>query len=222
MLREGNLQKIKGKLITFEGCEGVGKSTQIALLKEYCVKNNIDAVFTREPGGSVIAEELRKIILEPDNKIDPITELMLYAAARREHICQLIAPALQQGKTVFCDRFIDSTVAYQGYGRGLSLQNIESLNQIALSILKKDGGYIDIDLTVFFDLEPAAGFARKGGANPLDRMDSEDIAFHKKVYNGYLEISKKEKKRVVKVDASGGPTEIFERVLTILRGRGVL
>jgi len=197
----------RGLFITVEGCEGVGKSTLITHLKEHFEGQGFPALFTREPGGTQVSERLRDIILSPENKIDPLTELFLYEAARREHVAQVIIPALNEGKVVVCDRFIDSTTAYQGYGRGLDLGLIEALNSAACL-------GAEIDLTIVLDLPPALGFAREGGADIKDRMDSEDTAFHERVYNGFKEIAKS--KRVVTVDAGQGMEEVFKEVLRLI------
>jgi len=198
------MQKNIGELITLEGCEGVGKSTQIVLLKEYCKEKKIDAVFTREPGGTVVAERIRDIILDKKSNIEKMTELLLYATARLEHIEKIIRPALRSGKLVFCDRFIDSTAAYQGYGRGIDLEIIEMLNKVVMAGLK-------IDATFFFDLEPSEGFLRKGGADENDRMDSESLDFHERVYNGFLEIAKVNK-RIIRIDAKQDKYKILEQI----------
>jgi len=202
---------IIGRLITIEGCEGVGKSTQIALLKAYCEDRGIDAVFTREPGGTAIAERIRDIILHKDSNINLMTELLLYNAARVEHIDKVIIPALLKGKTVFCDRFIDSTMAYQGYGRGIDLEIIDTFNDVVLNGLR-------IDKTIFLDMSPREGFLRKGGADKEDRMDSETMEFHERVYEGFLEIASLCGDRVTRIDASGGVGEVFEMVLREVEG----
>lgn len=204
----------KGKFITLEGCEGVGKSTQTGLLKEYFTRCGVAAVFTREPGGSAVAEALRQIILSPQNKIDALTELLLYAAARREHVINVIIPALNEGKIVVCDRFTDSTTAYQGYGRGLDLSLVEYLNKTAIGDLK-------IDLTLFFDLSPDNGFLRKGGADRTDRMDSESADFHRRVYGGFKALAGKEK-RIASIDADANAKQVFERVLAVLTKRKII
>ncbi|MCL2675848.1 MAG: dTMP kinase [Firmicutes bacterium] len=185
----------------------MGKSTLIMRLKRHFEAVGVPSLFTREPGGTAVSERLRDIILSVENKIDPLTELFLYEAARREHVAQVIIPALNEGKVVVCDRFIDSTTAYQGYGRGLDLGLIEALNSAASM-------GAEIDLTIFLDLPPALGFVRKGGADIKDRMDSEDTAFHERVYNGFKEIAKS--KRVVTVDAGQGMEEVFKEVLRLI------
>jgi len=198
-----------GKLITIEGCEGVGKSTQVELLKAYCEEKKIDAVFTREPGGTIVAEKIRDIILDTSSNIERMTELLLYNASRVEHLFKIIKPALDKGKIVFCDRFIDSTTAYQGYGRGIDLKFINYLNKSMLTI-------VDINKTFFLDLPPSLGFDRKGGADKNDRMDSESLEFHQKVYIGFLEIAKNNK-RIVSIDAKQDKYKILKEICKTLK-----
>ena len=207
---------MQGKFITIEGCEGVGKSTQLALLKEYFANKGIDAIFTREPGGTDIAEQIRGIILNANNKaLTPVTELLLYAAARRQHTEEKIIKALQEGKVVVCDRYADSTVAYQGFARNLDKDLIEKLNQIAMANVK-------IDLTLFLDLDPEKGFARKGGADKNDRLENEKIDFHKRVYQGFVAIAEKDKERVARIDSSVSKEEVFEQIVKAIEKAGIV
>ena len=207
---------MQGKFITIEGCEGVGKSTQLALLKEYFASNGIDAVFTREPGGTDIAEQIRGIILNAENKaLTPVTELLLYASARRQHTEEKIIKALSEGKVVVCDRYADSTVAYQGYARNLDKDLIEKLNEIAMAGVK-------IDLTLFLDLSPELGFARKGGADKNDRLENEKIDFHKRVYEGFVAIAEKDKDRVVRIDSSKSVEEVFAQIVSAMKKAGIV
>lgn len=205
---------MKGKFITIEGCEGVGKSTQLKKLASYLNDIGVDAVFTREPGGTEISEKIRNIILDATNvEMTPVTELLLYAAARRQHTEQLIIKAVNEGKVVVCDRYADSTMAYQGFGRNLDKQVISSLNALATEGVK-------IDLTLFLDLDPEKGFLRKGGADKGDRMENEKIDFHKRVYQGFNHIAKTEE-RVARIDASKSVDEVFEQIKTALASIGV-
>ena len=205
---------MKGKFITIEGCEGVGKSTQLKKLASYLNDIGVDAVFTREPGGTEISEKIRNIILDATNvEMTPVTELLLYAAARRQHTEQLIIKAVNEGKVVVCDRYADSTMAYQGFGRNLDKQVISSLNALATEGVK-------IDLTLFLDLDPEKGFLRKGGADKSDRMENEKIDFHKRVYQGFDHIAKTEE-RVARIDASKSVDEVFEQIKTALASIGV-
>ena len=164
--------------ITIEGCDGVGKTYQTRLLKEYCEQQGANVVFTREPGGSDIAEQIRRIILDASNSsMDDMCEAFLYAASRIQHLHDIVKPALKEGKIVFCDRYVHSSYVYQGIARGLGLDNIVSLNSIAV------GEYMP-EFTIFLDLSPAEAFARKGGADKSARMESVDFAFHDKVDRG--------------------------------------
>ncbi|MBO5224534.1 MAG: dTMP kinase [Clostridia bacterium] len=207
---------MQGKFITIEGCEGVGKSTQLALLKEYFENNGIDAIFTREPGGTDVAEKIRSIILDANNKaLTPVTELLLYAAARRQHTEEKIIKALSEGKVVVCDRYADSTVAYQGYARNLDKQLIGELNRIAMAD-------VNIDLTLFLDLPPELGFARKGGADKNDRLENEKLDFHKRVYEGYLAVAENNKDRVVRIDSSKDVDGVFAQIVDAMKKAGVV
>ena len=205
-----------GKFVTFEGCEGVGKSTQVKKLKEYLASRGINAVFTREPGGTPISEQIRTIILDPEIKsMDDVTELMLYAAARRQHTQEFIKPRLENGETVICDRYIDSTTAYQGYARGLGSETVENLNALAV-------GDVNIDLTIFLDLPPERAFDRKGGRDEGDRLENEKMEFHKRVYDGFCKIAEKYPGRVVRVDASGSKQQTHEKIIKTLIERGII
>ncbi|MBQ4049248.1 MAG: dTMP kinase [Clostridia bacterium] len=205
---------MRGKFVTIEGCEGVGKSTLINKLKEYFKEKGIDAVFTREPGGTVISEKLRDIILDPSNtEMDSLTELLLYAAARRQHTAEFIDRALDEGKIVFCDRYIDSTTVYQGNARGLSIDTIDMLNALCM-------GNTVIDATVFLDLDPEKGFARKGGSDG-NRIENETLEFHKKVYRGYKKLQSKES-RFMRIDASEDAESVFNEVIAGLKKRGII
>ncbi len=206
---------MQGKFITIEGCEGVGKSTQLKFLREYFEKEGVDAVFTREPGGTELAEKIRKVILDADNKeMTDITELLLYAAARRQHTEELIIPAIKAGKVVVCDRYADSTTAYQGYARGIDKEIIRSLNETAMAGVK-------IDVTLFLDLSPEKGFARKGGADKKDRLENEKLSFHNKVYEGYCAIADADPDRVKRIEASRTADEVFESVKQVLKEIGI-
>ncbi len=209
-----NVEK-KGKFVTFEGCEGVGKSTQMRLVKEYCETNGIDAVFTREPGGTDISEQIRNVILLGANSnMDAICELMLYSASRRQHVAEKIVPAINAGKTVFCDRFFHSTLAYQGYARGMSKEMIVALNDFAT-------GGLQPDLVIFIDVDPETGFLRKGGATKDDRLESEGIEFHKLVYKGYCSAFENAS-NVARIDACGDKYDTHGKIITALKQKGVL
>lgn len=207
---------MRGKFITLEGCDGCGKSTQIAMLKTTLRRRGVDFAFTREPGGTDISEKIRSIISDPTfTQMDDVTELLLYAAARRQHTAEFIGQQLRYGKLVFCDRYSDSTVAYQGYGRGIDLTTIELCNKIAMGGQK-------IDLTVFFDLSPTEAFIRKGGADKNDRLECEKIDFYNRIYEGYKIIAQREPERVAVVDAHGSAKEVHQRLVDTLEERGIL
>ena len=156
---------MKGKFVTFEGGEGVGKTTQLRLVRQYLEEKGVDAIFLREPGGNDISEKIRNIILDISNSaMTGMCEAMLYSAARAQLTEEVIKPALQQGKLVVCDRFIDSTFAYQGIARGLGADKVDALNRMAC------GGVMP-DLTIFLGLSPSLAFARKGGADSDDRLE---------------------------------------------------
>ncbi len=207
---------MKGKFITFEGCEGVGKSTQIRLLKEYIEKSGVKAIFTREPGGVPICEAVRGIILNKDyTEMSPICEALLYAASRAQLVREIIVPALESGKHVFCDRYVDSSFAYQGFARNLGLENIEAINSFATI------GAVP-DVTIFLDLPPELAFSRKGGRDKTDRIELETIEFHKKVYEGYKAVAKKYPERVVCIKPLGSKIETHKEIVAVLKKRGIL
>ena len=172
-------------------------------------------MFTREPGGSRVAEKIREIILDADNKdITDDCEAFLYAASRVQHLQEIVIPALNEGKTVFCDRFVDSSYAYQGIARGLGLEKIERLNSLAV------GEYMP-QYTLFLDLPPKQAFARKGGADKKDRLEQLDIGFHQKVYDAYKMLAARDKDRYVVIDASGAKDETFVKIIAALKARGI-
>lgn len=186
----------RGKLITFEGGEGSGKSTQAKKLFEHLVRNDIPAIHTREPGGTEEAEKIRSILVTgSQNKISPLTEVFLHSAARIEHLNKVILPAIAEGKIVVCDRFFDSTVAYQGYGHGVSLKTIEAINKIV-------AGDFQPDLTFIFDIDAKSGLARSTKRHGIEKSDENryeniELAFHKRLRNGFLAIAGKENRCVV-------------------------
>jgi len=205
-----------GKFITIEGCEGVGKSTQIELLKKCCIENNIDALFTREPGGTPIAEKIRQVILDTANEgMENLTELLLYCACRVEHTKKIILPALKNGKIIFCDRYSDSTLAYQAYAGGLDIELVKKINELSACGVK-------IDCTIFLDVEPLEGFKRIANRGQADRMEGKGLDFHKKVYKGFLDIAKNNPDRVVKVSSYDRIYETHEEIVKVLKERGLL
>lgn len=206
----------RGKFITFEGCDGCGKSTQLKLLSEYLTKNDIPHIFTREPGGGKISEDIRGILLSGKNSnMTDECEALLFAASRVQHLSDRVEPALQEGKLVICDRYVDSSLAYQAYARGLGEEFVSQINGYALKNYRPD-------VTIFIDLTPEAAFQRKHGVDQNDRMELAGIEFHKRVYNGYKTIAEKEPDRVVCVDGNQTPNEIFAEVLRILKQKNCL
>ena len=204
---------MKGSFITFEGCEGVGKTTQVDRLKRYLEKSGQPALFLREPGGTVISEKIREMLLSKENdKMNGKCEALLYSAARAQLLGEVVAPALEKGSIVVCDRFTDSTFAYQGAARGLGVDFIDELNKLTC-------GDIVPDVTVFLDLHPREAFARKGGADKNDRLESQSIEFHEKVYLGYKEIASRYPERFICVDASKDADSVWEEVIALLRRR---
>ncbi len=205
-----------GPFITFEGIEGSGKSTQIVLLAKYLSAHGKSVTLTREPGGTSIGDQIRKILLDPSNtSLDARAELLLYAAGRAQHLAELIVPERSAGRIVLCDRFSDATLAYQGYGRGLDLGLIRSLDKIVT-----DG--IRPDLTILLDIDAAAGLARargrnsRGGLEAEARFENEDLSFHERVRQGYLDLAKQEPERFQIVDASPSPEKIQNKLRQLI------
>lgn len=204
-----------GKLVTFEGCEGSGKSTQMRLLSEKLDRAGVDYILTREPGGSEIAEQIRKIILDGKNTaMCDECEALLYAAARVQHLKEIVAPALEEGKLVLCDRYVDSSLAYQGYARGLGFDFVESINLPALTRFVPD-------CTVFLNISPADAFVRKHGADREDRIEQLGLEFHNKVYEGYLQLVAKYP-RICPVECGGSKWQTSDKIFELLRAKGIL
>jgi len=184
----------RGIFISFEGPDGSGKSTQIRLLTEYCREKGLEAVTVREPGGTAISEKIRDIILDKKNsEMSPVAEALLYAASRAQLVEQIIRPALEEGKMVLSDRFMDSSIAYQCYGRGLG-DGVRIINEFAVRDLQPD-------LTFFLDLDPVKGKQRVLKEGEPDRLESEAMTFHRAVYEGYKKLSLIYPQRFVTVDA---------------------
>lgn len=205
----------RGIFISIEGPDGSGKSTQIENIKEFFHDKNMDIIFTREPGGTPIGERIRGIILDRKcSEMDPMTEAMLYAAARAQHVAQVIRPALEKGKIVICDRFVDSSIAYQGYGRKLG-EAVASINHFAVKECMPD-------MTILLKLDPSVGKHRIS-EEEQDRLEAEREAFHQEVYKGYLELEKNFPDRIVGIDADRGIDEIkvdiYEKLEKILSNR---
>lgn len=207
---------MKGKFITFEGCEGVGKSRQLEMLKEYLKNNNIDFYFTREPGGTGVSEQIRNIILDGKNSamVDEC-EALLYAAARVQLIKEEIAPRLDAGQLVLCDRYVDSSFAYQAVARGLGYDFIDSINCYATKNFMPD-------YTVWLDLTPEQAFKRKGGVDKNDRLELSGMKFHNDVYKGYKELSLKYPERFIVIDASGTKEQTQAKIISALKEKGII
>ncbi|MBO5926687.1 MAG: dTMP kinase, partial [Clostridia bacterium] len=180
------------------------------------IKNNINYDFTREPGGTEISEKIRKIILDIENgEMCDECEALLYASARAQLIKERILPALNEGKLVFCDRYVDSSIAYQGYARGLGVEYVKKINDFAIKNCSPD-------YTVFLNISPKEAFKRKGGVDKDDRLEQSGQEFHEKVYEGYLKILKEEGDRVISIDCSGTKTQTHEKIIKELQKRGIL
>lgn len=204
----------KGIFVTFEGVEGAGKTTQIEILKNRLADEKIDFLLTREPGGTPIGEKIRGILLDPENsEMNYMTELLLYCASRAQHLNQKIGTAKNEGKIVICDRFSDSTLAYQGYARGIDKNLIEKLGEIV-------EGENRPDLTFILDIDPEITLERakkKSSDQKGDRIEQESMEFHKRVRAGFLEIAEKNSNRVILIDGRESIEEIAEKIFTEIR-----
>ncbi len=203
----------KGKFITFEGPEGCGKSTQIKLLSEALTKEGRLVLTTREPGGTDVGEEIREILMNPEYvELTDLTEVFLYEAARAQLVNEVIVPALDSGQIVLCDRFSESTLAYQGYGGKISVEWIQKIDQMAR-------GGLSPDLTLFIDVDPEVGLKRaRASEKEIDRLEEKDLEYHKRVYQGYLELAKKNPDRIKVVDGRKGVQEVHQGILKLVRG----
>lgn len=207
---------MRGYFVSFEGPDGAGKSTVLKeVLNQIGLELKTQYLVTREPGGSKIAEKIRDIILDPANdKMDNKTEALLYAASRSQHVEEIIRPALKEGKVVFSDRYVDSSLAYQGAGRDLGIQKVKQINDFATDKL-------DPDLTFFLDLDPEVGLKRIEKLRPgqEDRLEQENLAFHKKVYAGFLKVKETYPERFVTVDATQPIDQVVAQVIATLKQR---
>ena len=207
---------MKVKFITLEGCEGVGKSTQLNMLKEYLEKTGQEAFFTREPGGTPVAEAIRKILLDQSLTIEPKVEAMLFATARISHIDEVIIPNLEQGKIVISDRYIDSSLAYQGFARNLGLDFVQTVNKYAFDVCMPD-------CTIFIDMDPEFSWRRqKGNKISNDRLENEKLEFHKGCYIGFTELAKVFKDRIIKIVPDIDKNETHRRIVEALKNKGVI
>ncbi|MBQ8142619.1 MAG: dTMP kinase [Bacilli bacterium] len=205
----------KGLFITFEGGEGCGKTTVIKALVKELEKEGLQALVTREPGGSLIAEQIRNVILDRANTLmDPRTEALLYAASRRQHLVEIVLPALKEGKMVLSDRYLDSSLAYQGVARGIGIEEVFSINKFAIDQTMPD-------LTFFLDLEPEKGLERirQHRSDEVNRLDLEKLSFHQKVYEAYKLLAKKYPERIVTIDASMTVEQEVEQIKKVILER---
>lgn len=201
---------MKGRFISLEGIEGTGKSTQAKLLSDYLKEKGFDVVLTEEPGGTQIGLRIRELLLSVEHKgMTAVTELLLYNASRSQHIREIILPAISRGAIVITDRFTDSTIAYQGFGRGIDPGLIDSIDLIATGRLRPD-------ITILLDLDAEVGLKRNKRINKTDRLELEDLEFHQRVRNGYHNLAEKEPERIKLIDASAGIQEIHNRVSSII------
>ena len=196
---------MKGIFITLEGGDGAGKSTQIDNIKRYFEERGYDVLISREPGGTHIGEKLRDILLDRSNsEMDDVTEMLVYAASRAQHVSELIKPSLDEGKIVICDRYVDSSLAYQGYGRELG-SIVKDVNDVATRGLLPD-------ITFWLDLDPEEGRRRAGNEGELDRLEVENKDFHSRVRDGFRAICEADPKRIKKIDASESVEEMKQRI----------
>lgn len=205
----------KGKFITVEGPEGAGKTTIIDMLATNLAEEGYQVLQTREPGGIEIAEQIRSVILDKKNtKMDPRTEALLYAAARRQHLAEKVKPALDEGYIILCDRFIDSSLAYQGYARGLGIEEVYSINSFAIEGMMPE-------LTLYFDIDPESGLNRinQHKGREVNRLDLEQLDFHHKVREGYLKLMELYPERIFKIDASKPLEEVYQQAESKLKER---
>ncbi|MFN3395545.1 MAG: dTMP kinase [Thermodesulfovibrionales bacterium] len=197
----------RGIFISFEGIEGSGKTTQARLLHDYLYKKGLNPVLTEEPGGTDIGREIRKILLSLGHfNMHPVTELLLYNASRSQHVNEVILPAIKSGRIVITDRFSDSTYAYQGWGRGLDRDIINRIDEIST-------GGVRPDITILIDVDVNVGLMRNRKANKVDRIELEEIEFHRRVRDGYLEIARQEPNRIKIIDGSKEIEDIHRQVI---------
>lgn len=196
----------RGLFVTVEGTDGCGKTTQIRNIIDHLSSLGCRVVLTREPGGTRISENIRSIILDPTfTEMHSITELMLYSAARAQLVEQVIKPSIAKSETVICDRYIDSFYAYQGYGRGLDMDMLKKITSLAI-------GDMIPDITIFLDLDPEIGLRRRMNAANGDRIENEQIEFHRRVYDGYKQLARENPDRIKVIDASRSVEEVWQDV----------
>ena len=196
---------MKGLFITLEGGDGAGKSTQIRNIESFFKERGFVVVHTREPGGTPIGEKLREILLDKNNKeMDPVAEMLIYAASRAQHVAEVIRPAIEEGKVVICDRFIDSSVAYQGYGRGLG--------DVVSEVNARATGGLEPDITFWLDIDPETGKERAKQVGEPDRLELEKMDFHYRLYEGYKALALAHPDRIKRIDASKTPDEMRDDI----------
>jgi dTMP kinase len=196
----------RAPFVTFEGVEGSGKSTQLRLLSGHLRSKGVVHATTREPGGTPLADEIRSLLLSRrDEPVFPETEILLYEAARAQHVRAFLLPRLERGEAVLCDRFVDATLAYQGSTRGIALPRVEELNAFASAGLLPD-------VTFLLDLDASAGLARAAARGKADRIEEEGLSFHRAVREGYLSLRRRFPERIVAIDGSLPPEEVFRLV----------
>ena len=203
---------MSGLFITLEGGEGAGKTTIANAVIDKLSTLGIETLYTREPGGIKIAEKIREDILDRDHtEMDCRTEALLYAAARRQHLVEKVKPAMDEGRIVLCDRFVDSSIVYQGYARGIGMDEVREINQFAIE------GFMP-DLTIFFDIKPEIGLARiaANDSREVNRLDLEGLAFHELVYEGYKKQAKMNPERIVSVDATKSVETLTDEVCALI------
>jgi dTMP kinase len=201
---------MRGLFITLEGTDGSGKTTQMNFIRDYLTGSGYEVLLTREPGGTRISEKIRSIILEPEYKeMGNIAEFLLYSAARAQLVSEVVKPALERGAIVICDRYVDSSYAYQGYGRGMNLEMLERISDIATA------GQMP-DVTFFFDLDPETALKRRMASTQSDRIENEELEFHKRVHSGYVRLSGQHPERIRRIDAGRPAESIWAEVRTIL------
>lgn len=203
---------MSGLFITLEGGEGAGKTTIANAVIDKLSTIGIETLYTREPGGIKIAEKIREVILDRDHtEMDCRTEALLYAAARRQHLVEKVKPAMDEGRIVLCDRFVDSSIVYQGYARGIGMDEVREINQFAIE------GFMP-DLTIFFDIKPEIGLARiaANDSREVNRLDLEGLAFHELVYEGYKKQAKMNPERIVSVDATNSVETLTDEVCALI------
>lgn len=193
-----------GLFISFEGGEGSGKSTAINLIKDKLTEKGFKVIVTREPGGVSVSEQIRKVILDINNQMSKETEALLYAASRTEHLHAKVIPYVNEGYIVISDRYLDSSLAYQGFARGIGIDRVLEVNMFAREYMPKR--------TYFFDVTPEVGLARIQGRDKIDRLDLETIDFHQKVYDGYLKVCEMYPERVMRVDGMQSVEEIVNTI----------